>query len=124
MFSAIVITTASVKNLNLFKFKKDMYEVNYTTVLSLKAMLENREFSETGGKFTGEINGYDYEILYKPKESRRTFVSGETARNTGNIGPYNMTLYDCVLNLSHERAFSDYSFEILKYKEVVTNEFE
>jgi len=122
MFSAVVLTTSSIRTLNIFTLKKEKYEISYATVLSLKAMLENREFNPMGGKFTGKINGFDYDITYKILESRRTYVTGETIRTTGNLGPYNIYLYSCVLNLLKEGSYSESSFEILKYQEVVSSE--
>jgi len=122
MFSAIVMTTSSIRTLNLFKLKKEKYEVNYTTVLSLKAMLENRAFEILGGKFIGDINGFEYEISYKPTLSKRTFVLGETEASMGNYGPYNIILYDCILQLLKEDSYSESVFQILKYEKIETNE--
>ena len=122
MFSAVVLTTSSVRTLTLFKLKKEKYEINYTTVLSLKAMLENREFAANGGNFQGNINGFDYTIDYKPLKKNRTFILGETKASTGNYGAYEMTLYNCVLNLVKENSYSKSTFQILKYIEIKTDD--
>jgi len=122
MFSAVVLTTSSVRTLNLFKLKKEKYEVNYTTVLSLKAMFENREFNPVGGKFTGKINGFDYEMRYKLLENRQSYIIGETEALSGNIGPYHIYLYECVLDLVKANAYSQSSFQIFKYNKVDLSE--
>jgi len=122
MFSAVVLTTSSVRTLTLFKLKKEKYEINYTTVLSLKAMLENREFNPLGGKFNGNINGFTYEIIYKVMESRKTYVLGETESSSGNFGGYTIFLYDCNLKLLKENSYSESNFQILKYLKVKNEE--
>lgn len=78
MFSAVVLTTSSLRTMNLFKLKKEKYEINYSTVLSLKALFENRRFNPLGGEFSGEINGLKYEMKYTLSENKKTYVVGET----------------------------------------------
>ena len=122
MFSAVVLTTSSIRTLNLFKLKKEKYEVNYTTVLSLKAMFENRAFDQNGGKFTGSINGFSYEMSYKLNENKRTYVLGETDALGGNIGPYYIFLYVCELKLFKNSSYSQSNFQILKHMKVPVHE--
>lgn len=122
MFSAVVLTTSSVRTLNLFKLKKEKYEINYTSVLSLKAMFENRAFNPLGGSFTGKINGFDYEMKYKLVENRQTYVNGETAALSGNVGPYHIYLFECILDLIKDNTYSQSNFQILKYKKVGLSE--
>lgn len=122
MSSAVLLTTSSVRTLNLFKLKKEKYDLKYITVLSLKSMLNNRLFNVAGGEFTGEINSYYYSIKYRPLESRRTFITSESSEATGNYGSYQMTLYLCKLQLSNKNTESSSEFQILKYKKIITHE--
>ena len=121
MFSAVVLTTSSIRTLNLFKLKKEKYEVNYTTVLSLKAMFENRAFNPTRGEFRGEINGFKYKMVYLLSHNKRTYIPGETAALSGNLGPYNILLYKCMLQLTKDNSYSESNFDILKYTKVPEN---
>ncbi|MDF1881738.1 hypothetical protein JHD50_10585 [Sulfurimonas sp. MAG313] len=122
MFSAVVLTTSSLRTMNLFKLKKEKYEINYSTVLSLKALFENRRFNPLGGEFSGEINGLKYEMKYTLSENKKTYVVGETAALEGNYGPYYIYLYTCVLQLIKNNSFSESTFDVLKYTKVPVHE--
>ncbi len=122
MFSAVVLTTSSVRTLTLFKLKKEKYEMDYTTVLSLKAMLENREFQGENGKFSGKINGFDYTVNYKLANQKRTYILGDTEASSGNFGAFNILLYTCLLTISKNNSYSQSSFEILKYNKIESHE--
>lgn len=118
MFSAIVLTTSSVRSLNLFLLKKEHYENSYITVLSIKALLENRELMIDGGEIKGKLNGYEYKVIYKPKQSRRSFVAGETVATTGYFGRNLIILFDCKLVLLSINSSKEYLFEITRYKKI------
>jgi len=118
MFSAVVLTTSSVRTLNLFKLKKEKYEMTYMTVLSLKAMLTNKLLSLNGGSFSGELNGYNYKIEYIPVEHKQTYVYNDTEASSGNYGPYMIYLYKCVLLLENGNTDKKVTFFTLRYKKV------
>ncbi|HIP37548.1 MAG TPA: hypothetical protein EYG85_11920 [Crocinitomix sp.] len=122
MFSAIVLVTSSIRSLNLFVFKKEHYENSYVTVLSIKSLLENREFLSASGLFSGELNGYKYQVDYRAINKKKSYIIGETALLTGNVGNSWITLYDCTLVLSTFKSSNQYTFQITRYKRIKTLE--
>jgi len=118
MFSAVVLTTSSVRTLNLFKLKKEHYELNYITVMSLKAELSNKILSPNGGFFNGTLNGYNYKLKYRLQESKQTYAYNDTIESSGNYGPYMIYLYKCTLELNKEGFSKEYNFYTIRYKKV------
>lgn len=114
LFSAIVLTTASVKSLNNFTMKKKVYNDHFVTALSLKALLENRKFENAESTFEGELNGYSYKVTCTHRMSKgETLVSEfETMRET--TGLYTFSLYECSMLLDDQKHTKEYIFETLK----------
>jgi len=124
LFSAVVLTTSSIRSLNLFSLKKEIYKNSYIAVLSIRSLLENRKLNINGGEIRGKIDGYSYIIKYHVEKQKRSFIIGETSQLTGNLGIYMMFLFKCNLIIKNRYEDRDYIFYITQYNSMVNDELQ
>jgi len=96
LFSTIVFVNTTIKAFNNFQRKSSIYENRYITILSLKDWIETQSLNKKN--YRGKLNGLNYEIKVKKiiKSLTYKFVMG---MGSGNIGDYEITLYEVVITL-------------------------
>ncbi len=111
---SIISVNAAFKQFAVYKQKMEKYKQIYTTTLSLKDLIENKELKDNLQE-NGVLNGLKYSYKVKLINKIRNHSLEETEGNTGNFDIYLYKIYLTVEN-------KEYEFFKTKYKKL--SEFE
>ncbi len=110
---AILTTVSSVRTLNLYQKRKSSYENLFITVLSIKDLIKNENF-EKKRKFSGVLNGFDYNATVKIEDRKHNMVMDEFFGYSP--GTYQVTLYKVLLEVRKKNLIKNFSFLLTKEK--------
>ena len=111
---AIISVNAAFKQFSVYKQKMDKYKNIYTTTLSIKDMIENKELKDNM-QDTGIMNGlnFSYKVKLVSKNRNHSLEEGE-----GNTGAFEIYLYK--INLTVENK--EYTFFKTQYRKIIPSE--
>jgi len=110
LFLVIATSFSNIKFFNILNEKKESYEEQYVTVLSLKDKLSST-ICKTSLNQEGSYNGFSYNVTCtKEKELRTYVVDRENYTESGNYGNRLMQLYKVELELFKEKYTRKYSY--------------
>ncbi len=111
---AIISVNAAFKQFSVYKQKMNKYKNIYTTTLSIKDMIENKELKDNI-QDTGIMNGlnFSYKVKLVSKNRNRSLEEGE-----GNTGAFEIYLYK--INLTVENK--EYTFFKTQYRKIIPSE--
>ncbi len=110
---AVLTTVSSVRTLNLYSAKKELYQDLYTSVLSVKDMIKNSPI-EKKSLFEGEINGFRYKALVKKEDAKNNMLMDEFFGFSP--GTYRVTLYKILLEMRKGNLVKKFSFLLTREK--------
>jgi hypothetical protein len=110
---AVLTTVSSVRTLNLYSAKKELYQELYTSVLSVKDMIKNSPI-EKKSLFEGEINGFRYKALVKKEDAKNNMLMDEFFGFSP--GTYRVTLYKILLEMRKGNLVKKFSFLLTREK--------
>jgi prepilin-type N-terminal cleavage/methylation domain-containing protein len=119
---ALVVLVAAVVSFgaayNMYvnaQYRQELYQDVYITALSLKNTIEVRKLvDEPGG--SGELNGFFYSYSSKQVKTARNYINPDPPSPGGNIGPFELTLYQVDFELSRDRWKGEFSFYVTQFK--------
>ena len=111
---AIISVNAAFKQFSVYKQKMNKYKNIYTTTLSIKDMIENKELKDNI-QDTGIMNGlnFSYKVKLVSKNRNHSLEEGE-----GNTGAFEIYLYK--INLTVENK--EYTFFKTQYRKIIPSE--
>jgi prepilin-type N-terminal cleavage/methylation domain-containing protein len=96
-------------------FRQELYQDVYITSLSLKNVIEVKKLiDEPEG--SGNLNGFSYSYSSKPVKTAHNYVYPEPPIPGGNIGPFELTLYQVDCKLSKDQWKKEFSFYVTQVK--------
>ncbi len=119
---ALVVLVAAVVSFgaayNMYvntQYRQELYEDVYITAMSLKNMIEVKKLvDEPAG--SGELNGFSYSYSSKQVKTAHNYVHPDPPLPSGNIGPFELTLYQVDFELSKDRWKREFSFYVTQFK--------
>ncbi|MBN2895210.1 MAG: hypothetical protein JXK05_04885 [Campylobacterales bacterium] len=108
-FLAIFMTMSSVRHLTQTYLQKQRYEHLYITVLSLKEMLKAQGCDPLANQ-SDQLNGFDYTVECQERVMLKNYEHDAEGIRSGNIGSFNLHLYDIALELRRGSFYKHYHF--------------
>ena len=112
LFFTIITLNVAFKQYATYRQKQQQYEDIYIALLSLKDKLEDMNLSRIR-ETHGTINTLPYKISIREITRRRNFVYGEIPETSGNMGTFQIILYEITIQID-SRVFSFYETQYHK----------
>lgn len=110
LFLIIATSSTTLKVFQSVLIKKDIYEKEYITVLSIKDKISH-EICTKKSQLEGRYNGFDYKANCRKLKESRTFKKAfEGDEKNGAFGNYIMRLNSIKLELKKGSYSSEYNY--------------
>jgi prepilin-type N-terminal cleavage/methylation domain-containing protein len=118
---ALVVLTSSVVSFaaayNMYitsYYKQELYQDIYITAMSVKNIIEFKRLVDDP-EGNGKLNGFSYSYKTKIIKSAHNYIYPEYPMPGGNIGPYELTLYEVDCILTRDQWKKEYSFYVTQF---------
>lgn len=119
---ALVVLVAAVVSFgaayNMYvnaQYRQELYQDVYITALSLKNVIEVKKLIDDP-EGSGELNGFSYSYSSKQVKTARNYIYPDPPNPGGNIGTFELTLYQVDCKLSKNKWKKEFSFYVTQSK--------